>query len=89
MNGCECSHGGDITDVLAAIEEHSGMTVVKHAHVEKQFPNASLGLAKKGQNYAQVITPGYIVNVTLKDSAGTQHERKYHSNLEGSILRQA
>ena len=80
---------GRINDVIKAIEDTTGCKVVKHGYKKRDFPDSNLGLGKKGEFAAQVITPGYEVDVRLKDpSSGKEYRKSYHSNLEGSILKE-
>jgi hypothetical protein len=47
-----------------------------------EFPDASLGVPEPGKTYAQVVTPGYIVELLLED--GQTYE--YHASGERVVL---
>jgi hypothetical protein len=49
----------------------SDITVVDVRRTE--FPDASLGIPEPGTMYAQVITPGYIIELALEDAVYTYH----------------
>ena len=38
-----------------------------------QFPDASLGMRQPGRMYAQVVTPGYIIGLSIGDATYTYH----------------
>ncbi len=48
---------------------------------EREWPDASLGCAKPGVMYAQVITPGYLIVLSAN---GKQYE--YHTSTRNVIL---
>ncbi len=77
-----------IGDVLRAIERQSGSKVIEHSYKRRDFPDMGLGSDRPGEFAAQVITPGYEVKVNLRDRRGRTYERRYRSNLEGSILKE-
>ena len=77
----------DISNIITEIENMTGCKVVQHKEKRKDFDNSSLGIEEPGENYMQVITPGYIINVKLK-CGSDEYKKVYHSNLEGSILKE-
>jgi hypothetical protein len=64
-------------DAGVSIEE---VSVLRYDRVE--FPSAALGCPASGKGYAQVITPGYSVQLRVID-----HEVEYHTNLEQTVVR--
>jgi hypothetical protein len=40
---------------------------------EAQFPDASLGVPEAGKTYAQVITPGYVIELAAEEKVATYH----------------
>jgi hypothetical protein len=54
--------------------------VVRYDRVE--FPSAALGCPAQGKGYAQVITPGYSVQLRVGE-----HDEEYHTNLEQAVVR--
>ncbi|MFO7919146.1 MAG: hypothetical protein R6V13_13840 [Anaerolineae bacterium] len=40
---------------------------------ETEFPDASLGVPETGEMYAQVVTPGYIIRLSVKGETYTYH----------------
>ena len=78
-----------IKDVIRAIETETGYKVVRHSYEQRDFPDTGLGLNRRGEFAAQMITPGYVVDVTLQDGQGKVSKRRYHSDLEGSLLRES
>lgn len=86
--GALFSKNEDIDNIIKAIENKTGYEVIGHSATKKQFNDSSLGLPKPGHFYMQVITPGYVIDVKLKDGSGKEHKKTYHSNLEGSILKE-
>lgn len=56
------------------------VVVLRYDRVE--FPSAALGCPAQGKGYAQVITPGYSVQLRVGD-----HEAEYHTNLEQAVVR--
>jgi hypothetical protein len=49
---------------------------------EEQWPSTALGCPKPGMNYAQVITPGYLVIVRVGDDTVP-----YHTDMDGNAIR--
>lgn len=78
----------DISNIIKEIENKTGCEVTWHNAKKTEFSDSSLGLPEKGKFYIQVITPGYVINVKLKDYSGNEYKKVYHSNLEGSILKE-
>lgn len=48
---------------------------------ETDFPDASLGVPEPGQMYAQVITPGYIIELAVGDTV-----YEYHASGDRVVL---
>ncbi|MFP3897543.1 MAG: hypothetical protein ACLFV5_12005, partial [Anaerolineales bacterium] len=40
---------------------------------ETEFPDASLGVPEPGEMYAQVITPGYVIRLSIQGETYTYH----------------
>lgn len=51
--------------------------------LEKDWPDACLGIAEKGQMCAQVITPGFSITLQTDDMLF-----KYRTDREGSVIKQ-
>ncbi len=79
----------DINDVIRAIEELTGYTVKGHRAERRDFPDMGLDVTKRGEFFVQVVTPGYVVDATLQDGKGKTYQRRYHCNLEGSLVKEA
>lgn len=77
----------DVSNIITEIENKTGCKVVWHKESKRDFNDSSLGLPEPGMKYIQVITPGYIINVKLK-CGSDEYKKVYHSNLEGSILKE-
>jgi len=77
----------DISNIITKIEERTGCKVVQHSERKRDFNDSSLGIQEPGMNYIQVITPGYVIDVKLK-CGSNEYKKIYHSNLEGSILKE-
>ena len=60
---------------------------IKVEQVEKvEFPDASLGVPEPGEMYAQVVTPGYIIRLSLDNRVYEYHaadERAVYTPVEG------
>jgi hypothetical protein len=56
------------------------VVVLRYDRVE--FPSAALGCPAPGKGYAQVITPGYSVQLRVGE-----HDEEYHTNLEQAVVR--
>lgn len=56
--------------------------VMVQSVVDKEWPDACLGLAEEGEMCAQVITPGFEVLVEAEGKA-----RVYRTNWEGDVIR--
>ena len=76
----------ELETIMKRIEEKSGCEVVRFRAIEEEFPDTSLGKPKPGMNYAQMLTPGYVLDVTLRCKDGKEFSREYRSNRSGSIL---
>lgn len=47
----------------------------------QQFNDASLGCAQPGQQYSQIVTPGFVVVIT-----GGGHQLEYHTDMRGHAV---
>ena len=77
----------DVADVIKAIELETGCKVKSYKATKTEFNDGSLGLARPGEGYIQCITPGYILKLKM-ECDGKEVKKTYHSNLEGSILKE-
>ena len=60
----------------AKLIDHLGVAPQKievQSVVEARFPDASLGVPEAGKSYAQVITPGYVIEMAVNDQIYTYH----------------
>ncbi len=65
-----------VSQARAHLAEKLGIKLeeVSVQNVEKtEFPDASLGVPEEGQMYAQVITPGYIIDLTAQGDTYRYH----------------
>jgi hypothetical protein len=67
-------------DLARAINVDVGSVAVSSV-IAIQFNDASLGYPQPGQNYAQVVTPGFIVNLSV---AGRIYE--YHTDTAQRVV---
>ena len=58
---------------LAQRLDVSESAVTLHDVTEAKFPDASLGVPEPGTMYAQVITPGYVIELAVEDQVYTYH----------------
>ncbi len=73
-----------VAAVLVAASQHLGIpsSQLTPSRVEpRNWPDASLGCPKPGLLYAQVITPGYLVEVS-----GQSRTLEYHTNAQGTSV---
>lgn len=58
---------------LAARLDVSESAITLRDVTEATFPDASLGVPEPGKMYAQVITPGYVIELTVDEQVYTYH----------------
>ena len=78
----------EVADIIKAIEDETGCEVISHKEKRTEWSNGAMGLPTEGENYIDMITPGYIMNVKIRCPGGKEYNKVYHSNLEGSILKE-
>jgi hypothetical protein len=64
---------GGKTDYIGKFKEKYGDNAEIHSIEHTLFSDSSLGLAKPGYAYAQVITPGAIITATVNGVKGIYH----------------
>lgn len=68
------------SDLAQRVDATPNQITVKNVE-EKQFSDASLGVPEPGQTYAQVITPGYVIQLEVN---GTTY--RYHASEQRVVL---
>jgi len=83
LEACPAPEGGHADPVSTLVELAKadlaqrlgiGPNEIEVQHVEKtEFPDASLGVPEPGKTYTQVITPGYIIELTVEGKGYVYH----------------
>lgn len=68
------------------MKDLDGYALVSYGYSPEMFRNSALGLPEPKKAYAQVMTPGFILDLHLKKTDGNPETRLYHSNKSGSII---